>query len=146
MVLGGAAFTDFLDGFLARKQGKETRLGQFLDPLADKIYISAAFAILSVKGRLSGWVPAVVIGRELSITLFRVYAGSRGGSVPASIWGKLKTNSQLLALLLLMLKGSESGNSRLEKASVNLAVALTLYSGFDYMKKAGRYLARPEGG
>jgi CDP-diacylglycerol---glycerol-3-phosphate 3-phosphatidyltransferase len=140
-----AALTDFLDGYVARKQEKVTSLGQFLDPLADKICISTAFVMLSVRGKLSRWVPSVIIGREVLITLFRVYAGSRGSSVPASIWGKLKTNSQLVALMFVILDHDNSGSDNLEKASVALAVILTLYSGFNYMKKAGSYLTVPEG-
>jgi CDP-diacylglycerol--glycerol-3-phosphate 3-phosphatidyltransferase len=145
MTVGVAAFTDFLDGHLARKQGKETKLGQFLDPLADKICISTAFVMLAVKGRLPAWVPGVIIGREALITLFRIYAGSQGSSVPASIWGKLKTNSQLIALLMVMLEKDEPSYAAMEKAAVNMAVALTLYSGLDYMLKANRYLEAPEG-
>ncbi len=141
-----AALTDFLDGFVARKQGKETRLGQFLDPLADKICISTAFLMLAKRRRLPAWVPGVIIGREVAITLFRVYAGARGGSVPASIWGKLKTNSQLLALLLVILEKDTSPRRAMQKAAVALAVFLTLYSGLDYMLKARRYLGEGEGG
>ena len=141
-----AALTDFLDGFVARKQGKETRLGQFLDPLADKICISTAFLMLAKRRRLPAWVPGVIIGREVAITLFRVYAGARGGSVPASIWGKLKTNSQLLALLLVILEKDTSPRRATQKAAVALAVFLTLYSGLDYMLKARRYLGEGEGG
>lgn len=141
----GAALTDFLDGFLARKQGKETKLGQFLDPLADKIYISSSFAILSKRGRIPAWIPGVIIGRELLITAFRLYAGSRGSSVPASMWGKLKTNSQLLALLLVILDRERALSSRMETTVVTLAVALTLYSGLDYLLKAGRYIQASEG-
>ncbi len=144
LAVGTAAFTDFLDGHLARKQGKETRLGQFLDPLADKICISTTFVMLSIRGRIPAWVPGVIIGREALMTLFRVYAGARGSSVPASIWGKLKTNSQLLALLLLILEKEEPSYAALEKVTVALAVALTLYSGLDYMVKAKRYLDVPE--
>jgi len=146
MALGIAALTDFLDGYLARKQGKETRLGQFLDPLADKICISSVFVMLARRGRLAGWVPGVIIGREALITLFRVYAGARGGSVPASMWGKLKTNSQLLALLAVIT--GEQGKKReiLRQAAVAAAVALTLYSGLDYIIKSRRYLAPAEGG
>jgi CDP-diacylglycerol---glycerol-3-phosphate 3-phosphatidyltransferase len=143
--VGVAALTDFLDGYVARKQGKVTNLGQFLDPLADKICISTAFVMLSIRGRLSGWVPSVIIGREVLITLFRVYAGTKGLSVPASIWGKLKTNSQLVALMFVMLGHDNPGSDNLEKAFVALAVVLTLYSGLDYLKKAGSYLAVPEG-
>jgi len=141
-----AALTDFLDGFVARKQGKETKLGQFLDPLADKICMSTAFLMLAKRRRLPAWVPGVIIGREIAITLFRVYAGARGGSVPASIWGKLKTNSQLLALLLVILEKDTSPRRAMQKAAVALAVFLTLYSGLDYMLKARRYLGEGEGG
>ncbi len=143
--VGVAALTDFLDGHLARKLGEETRLGQFLDPLADKICISTAFVMLSVRGRIHAWVPAVIIGREAAMTLFRVYAGTRGSSVPASIWGKLKTNSQLLALIAVILEKKEPSYAAMEKAAVALAVAMTLYSGLDYMVKASRYLDATEG-
>ncbi len=136
-----AAVTDFLDGHLARKHGKETRLGQFLDPLADKVCLSTAFVMLSVRKRIPAWMPAVIIGREALITVFRVYAGARGSSVPASIWGKLKTNSQLLALLLVIMERHEKPYADLEKTAVALAVALTIYSGVDYMLKAKSYLA-----
>jgi CDP-diacylglycerol--glycerol-3-phosphate 3-phosphatidyltransferase len=146
LAVGAAALTDFLDGFLARKHGKETRLGQFLDPLADKICISTAFVMLSIRGRLPGWVPGVIVGREALITFFRVYAGTRGSSVPASIWGKLKTNSQLIALVLVILDHDEALYANLKKTAVALAVVLTLYSGLDYMLKAGNYLAAPKGG
>lgn len=142
--VGAAALTDFLDGFLARKQGKETRLGQFLDPLADKICISTAFLMLSRRGRLPTWVPGVIIGREAFITLFRVYAGTRGASVPASIWGKLKTNSQLLALLLVILEGKGSAYLALRRTAVAVSVFLTLYSGLDYILKSNRYLEPSE--
>jgi len=143
--VGAAALTDFLDGHIARKQGKETRLGQFLDPLADKICISTTFVMLAARSRIPAWVPGVIIGREVLITLFRVYAGSQGSSVPASIWGKLKTNSQLLAVLLLIMGGKDPSRAALEKIVVYLSVALTLYSGLDYMLRSGRYLDKPEG-
>ncbi len=145
VTIGGAAFTDFLDGYLARRQGKETSLGQFLDPLADKICLSTAFIMLAVRGRIPSWVPGVIIGREALITLFRIYAGSQGSSVPASIWGKLKTNSQLIALLIVILEKKGPSYDKLERGAVNLSVALTLYSGLDYTFKAKRYLEKTEG-
>lgn len=138
--VAAAAITDFLDGYLARKQGKETRLGQFLDPLADKICISTAFLMLALRRRLPYWVPGVIIGREALITLFRIYAGSRGSSVPASIWGKLKTNSQLLALLAVILEEDRDSRLILPRLAVDLAVLLTIYSGMDYILKARKYL------
>lgn len=138
--VGGAALTDFLDGFIARRQDQVTRLGQFLDPLADKCYISSSFLVLAAKKRLPAWVPGVIIGREAAVTLFRLYARRRGSSVPASIWGKLKTNAQLLAIFLLIFHHPSPGYRRVEELSTVLAVALTLYSGVDYFRKAGRYL------
>ena len=142
--MGGAALTDFLDGHLARKHGQETRLGEFMDPLADKVIISASFLILAVRKRVPSWVPATVIGREVAITLFRIYAGSRGASVPASIWGKLKMNVQLLALVLSILDDDGSSYEYLKKTTLTLMVILTLYSGLDYFVKAGKYLNAPE--
>jgi CDP-diacylglycerol--glycerol-3-phosphate 3-phosphatidyltransferase len=142
--IGIAALTDFFDGYVARKQNKVTRLGQFLDPLADKIYISSAFVTLSIKDRMSKWVPTVIIGREALMTLFRIYAGSKGSSVPASMWGKLKTNSQLLALMLVIMGRDNPESVPLQKAAVALALTLTIYSGLDYMKKAEHYLAGAE--
>ncbi len=144
LTVAAAALTDFLDGHLARKQGKETRLGQFLDPLADKVCLSAAFLMLAARRRTPPWVPGVIIGREVLVTLFRLYAGSRGSSVPASMWGKLKMNSQLVAVLLIILERETPAYAACKKAAVNAAVALTLYSGLDYMRKAGRYLDKAE--
>jgi CDP-diacylglycerol--glycerol-3-phosphate 3-phosphatidyltransferase len=144
LTLAAAAVTDFLDGHLARKRGTVTSLGQFLDPLADKVCISTAFIMLAARRRMAAWVPGVIIGREVLITLFRVYAGSRGSSVPASIWGKLKTNSQLLAVLLAIMERDTPSYAARKRVAVNLAVILTIYSGLDYMLKAGRYLDKTE--
>jgi CDP-diacylglycerol--glycerol-3-phosphate 3-phosphatidyltransferase len=144
LALCAAALTDFMDGYIARKQGKETRMGQFLDPLADKICISSAFLMLSRKKRLPHWVPGVIIGREALITLFRLYTGIKGAVVPASIWGKLKTNSQLAALLLIIMDDRENTHENMKKASLAIALALTVYSGFDYLAKANIYLKTSE--
>ncbi|OFW56047.1 MAG: CDP-diacylglycerol--glycerol-3-phosphate 3-phosphatidyltransferase [Candidatus Solincola sediminis] len=141
--IGVAALTDFLDGYVARKQSKVTRMGQWFDPLADKICFSTAFAMLAAKQRLPRWVPGVIIGREVLITLFRAYAGARGSSVPASIWGKLKTNSQLMTLLLIAMHPDTDWYESAKNASVAVTIALTLYSGYDYIHKAGKYLAQP---
>ncbi len=144
--VAAAAATDYLDGFVARKQGKETRLGQFLDPLADKICISTAFVMLARRGRLPVWVPVVIMGREAFITLFRVYVGARGGSVPASIWGKLKTNSQLVALLLVIMEKEGATHRLLRRTAVATAVFLTLFSGLDYVARSERYLVPSQKG
>jgi len=144
LAVGAAALTDFLDGHLARKHGQETRLGEFMDPLADKVIISASFVILAVRKRVPGWAPGIIIGREAAITLFRIYAGARGASVPASIWGKLKMNSQLFALVLSILDDDGTSHEDIKKAALVLTVILTLYSGLDYLIKAGKYLDTSE--
>ena len=142
--MGAAALTDFLDGHLARKHGQETRLGEFMDPLADKVFISASFLMLALRKRVPGWVPVTIIGREAAITLFRIYAGAQGASVPASIWGKLKMNSQLLALVLSILDDDSNSLEDMKKVALVFTVILTLYSGLDYFVKAGKYLDTPE--
>ncbi len=137
-----AGLTDFLDGYLARKTGQVTRLGQFLDPLADKIYISTALLMLAYLGRAGWWVPGVIIGREMAITALRVYAGKRGVAVPASMAAKLKTNTQIIMIILLMLHIRIDGAYLHEEIAIWLAVVMTVYSGLDYLVNVERYLGR----
>ncbi|MHB8780629.1 MAG: CDP-diacylglycerol--glycerol-3-phosphate 3-phosphatidyltransferase [Candidatus Geothermincolia bacterium] len=141
LVLGVCGITDMLDGKLARKMGLVTSLGAFLDPLADKFYIGGALIVLAAMSRISVWVPALILGREIGITLFRIYAGSKHISVPASILGKLKANLQLAAILVAILHFSMNGSYVHEHVLMWAAVALTLYSGGDYLWKARRILA-----
>ncbi len=140
-----AGATDFLDGYFARKLGMVTRLGQFLDPLADKIYISTVLIMLFHLGRIYWWVPVVIIGRELIITAMRVYAGSRGVSVPATMLAKLKTNTQFLAIILITFHFPVDRNYLHESVALWLAIAFTLVSGLDYILRLDTYL-NPEKG
>jgi CDP-diacylglycerol--glycerol-3-phosphate 3-phosphatidyltransferase len=142
LTFAAAGATDFLDGYTARKRGMVTRLGQFLDPLADKIYISVALVMLAHLGRMGWWVPGVIIGRELVITALRVYAGRMGVSVPASLAAKLKTNTQIIMIVLLMLHFKVGGEYLHEIIAIWLAVALTVYSGLDYLVNVERYVGR----
>jgi CDP-diacylglycerol--glycerol-3-phosphate 3-phosphatidyltransferase len=135
-----AALTDYLDGYLARRWNQVTSLGQFMDPLADKIYISTSYLMLVKRGELDFWVPAVIIGREIAITLFRAYAGSRGSSVPASMLGKLKANFQLLSLLLSIPKREGRAWRVARKLSLATALFFTIYSGWDYVSRSRFYL------
>lgn len=146
MLFALAGLTDYLDGQVARKRGMVTRLGQFLDPLADKVYTSTALIMLAFTGRVKRWVPAVIIGREVVITGFRVYANRQGVSVPATRIAKLKTNAQILAIVLLMLDFRISDSDRHEDVAVWLAVILTVYSGLDYIVNIERYLGQREKG
>ena len=98
-----AALTDWLDGFLARRQKQVTTFGQLMDPLADKILITAALISLVQMELAPAWMVAIILGRELAVTVLRSFAWSRGVTIPASPLGKVKMLSQVIAILLLIL-------------------------------------------
>ena len=102
-IFGLASLTDWLDGYLARRRKQVTTLGQILDPLADKLLISATLVSLVQLGLASAWMVGVIIGREIAVTGLRNLAYSRGLAMPASGLGKLKMASQVTAILLLIL-------------------------------------------
>jgi CDP-diacylglycerol--glycerol-3-phosphate 3-phosphatidyltransferase len=98
-----ASFTDWLDGYLARRRQQITPLGQVIDPLADKLLTSAAFLSLVQMGVAPAWMVAIIIGRELAVTGLRNLAYSRGVAMPASSLGKLKMAGQVVTILALIL-------------------------------------------
>lgn len=102
-IFGIASLTDWLDGYLARRRKQVTTLGQILDPLADKLLISATLVSLVQLGLAPAWMVGVIIGREIAVTGLRNLAYSRGLTMPASGLGKLKMASQVTAILLLLL-------------------------------------------
>jgi CDP-diacylglycerol--glycerol-3-phosphate 3-phosphatidyltransferase len=102
-IFGIASLTDWLDGYLARRRKQITTLGQILDPLADKLLISATLSSLVQIDLVQSWMVGVIIGREIAVTGLRNLAYSRGLTMPASRLGKLKMASQVTAILLLML-------------------------------------------
>jgi CDP-diacylglycerol--glycerol-3-phosphate 3-phosphatidyltransferase len=102
-IFGIASLTDWLDGYLARRRKQITTLGQILDPLADKLLISATLVSLVQLDLVQSWMVAVIISREIAVTGLRNLAYSRGLSMPASGLGKLKMASQVTAILLLLL-------------------------------------------
>ena len=128
-----ASLTDALDGHLARSRNLVTNFGKFVDPLVDKILTMAAFVVL-VEGKIiPAWAVIVIIARELIITGFRTLAADQGITIAASAWGKAKTTSQMVALVLLLLN-----NATLNQIGIYvfyLAVVLTLISGIDYIVK-----------
>lgn len=130
-----ACLTDGLDGYFARTRREVTTFGKFLDPLADKILIGAALLSLWRLQKVSGWVVSVILGREALITVLRVFAARRGISVAASIWGKVKTVTQIPAVVWLILDWP--GATLL----LGVAVFFTLYSAFDYIVNWRRLLA-----
>ena len=96
-----ASLTDKLDGYLARKNNEITNFGKFLDPIADKILVVSAMLILVGAGKLPAWIPIIIITREFAVSGYRLIAVEQNGKViAASVWGKLKTVTQMLAIIL----------------------------------------------
>jgi CDP-diacylglycerol--glycerol-3-phosphate 3-phosphatidyltransferase len=134
-VAGG--FSDLLDGFLARRHAMTTRTGAWLDPLSDKLFVSAAVVALVVVDRFPLWAAIVIIAREVAVTALRAVRGTQGTSMPASTLGKAKTASQLLAVTLYLLPlGSSADGVKL--AILIVAVAFTVASGLDYFVRVRR--------
>lgn len=98
-----ASLTDTLDGHIARSRNLITTFGKFMDPLADKILVSAAFISLVELGKVPSWIVIIIISRELAITGFRTVAVSEGVTIAADKWGKMKTVTQLIAIIALLL-------------------------------------------
>ena len=95
-----ASITDKLDGYIARSRNQVTTFGKFLDPLADKILVLSAMVILVEMGKLPAWIPIIVLAREFIVSGFRLIAVEKGGVViAASVWGKIKTVTQMIALI-----------------------------------------------
>ncbi|WP_368654883.1 CDP-diacylglycerol--glycerol-3-phosphate 3-phosphatidyltransferase [Ornithinibacillus sp. 4-3] len=132
-----AAGTDWLDGYYARKYNLVTNLGKFLDPLADKLLVSAAFILLVEIGLAPAWVVIVIISRELAVTGLRLVAAGEGIVLAAGNMGKLKTVTQLLAIALLLLKNFpfEYINFPLGTIMLYIALFFTVVSGVDYFIK-----------
>lgn len=132
-----ASFTDFLDGYLARSMNLVTKLGKFLDPLADKLLVIAAMVAFVEIGMLSSVVVLIIISRELIISVFRAIAASEGIVIAASWWGKLKTNSQILMIVILLLKDyiPVAVQSILNPTIIVIATLFTVLSGVDYILK-----------
>ncbi len=138
-IFGLASLTDWLDGYLARRRGQVTWVGQVLDPIADKLLISATLVSLVQLDLAAAWMVAVIIGREFVITALRSLAYARGLTMPASPLGKLKMVSQVVAILLLIL-GWERMPLLLLAGQAALWVVLTmaLWSAVDYYRRFNR--------
>jgi CDP-diacylglycerol--glycerol-3-phosphate 3-phosphatidyltransferase len=130
------AFTDGLDGYLARRYEGTTRIGQWLDPLADKILVTAPIVAMTAIGTFPAWATVIIVVREFAVSLLRAWLGSRGIGLPASPWGKVKTAVQMLLVPLYLLPLDGADTVRL--VVLWLAVVLTVWSGLDYFLKAAR--------
>lgn len=130
-----ASLTDALDGHIARSRNLVTNFGKFIDPLADKILTSAALILLSEAGKVPGWVVIIIIAREFTITGFRILAAAEGITIAASPLGKIKTSTQLSALVLLLLDNVIFSNYNIPMDLILLYISLffTIISGIDYI-------------
>lgn len=137
VLFAAAALTDWLDGLIARRRHQVTALGKLLDPVADKVLVSAALISLVQVGKVDAWIVALVVGREFAVTGLRGIAAAQGIVVPASDVAKYKTAAQYLAVTLLILEknvpvGLEPEYLYLSRGILWAAVILTVCSGIDY--------------
>ena len=157
-----ASITDKLDGYIARSRNEVTSFGKFLDPLADKILVLSALVILVEYGKIPSWIPIIVLAREFIVSGYRLVAVEKGGKViAASIWGKLKTVTQMIAIIFCFLdkfsfgqfifRVSDEASAVANSASIYMttgqfviniisavmlviSVVATIFSGVDYLK------------
>lgn len=144
-VFSVAAATDKLDGYLARSRNSITVLGQFLDPLADKLLISAALISLVALDRLPAWVAMVIIAREMAVSGLRIAAIAQGVSIPADTLGKWKTTAQIVMVIVLLFPelSDQPGRGLVENMLIYVAVILTIVSGVQYFVNARTRLHAP---
>jgi len=147
-----ASLTDQLDGYIARKRNEVTTFGKFLDTLADKILVLTTMIILVERGLIPAWIPIIVLAREFIVSGYRLIAVEKGGKViAASIWGKIKTVTQMIAIILALfningtniygnfitgnLTGIELVVNVLTTSLLTISVIATIFSGWDYLNK-----------
>ena len=139
----GASITDAIDGHIARSRNLVTDFGKFLDPLADKLLVTCAMLVLMEEGRLWGWVVALILAREFAITGLRSVAAANGTVIAASKYGKLKTITQMVMIIVLLVNNFPFSIIYIHTGVyipfdlilVCLATLLTIISGVDYFIK-----------
>jgi CDP-diacylglycerol---glycerol-3-phosphate 3-phosphatidyltransferase len=136
IVFAVAAITDFADGYLARRWAVTTKFGSFLDTTADKLLVTGALIALVDVDRASPWLAAIIIGRELLILGLRGVVAADGVVFPPSIWGKLKTNVQFVAIFLAIVRwGGQIGPFYLDEWVMIAAAAITVLSAVEYITR-----------
>lgn len=137
VIFAVASITDWLDGKIARKHNLVTNFGKFADPLADKMLVMTAFVVLVEQGKAASWIVAIIMCRELAVTGLRLLL-VEGGEVMAAAWpGKIKTATQMVAIILLLLNNVPFSAMSLPIDQIMLYICLifTIYSGVDYFAK-----------
>ena len=135
-----ASFTDFLDGYIARKHNLVTDFGKFMDPLADKLLVCSALILFTWAGRLHPFIVIVIVSRDFIISGFRLIAASKGKVIAASYWGKIKTVTQILMIILLLLDFKIKFMTVFTNTVVAIAFVLTVISMVDYIYKNKEFL------
>src|SRR5438874_11993098 len=137
-----AAITDYFDGYFARKLNRTTRLGALLDPIADKLLMSAAFISLVELGLAKAWMIVIILGREFAVSGLRAIAAQQGVTIAASPLGKTKMVAQVVAIALLIV-GYELGEFRfIGELALWVVMLFALVSGIDYFIKFSRGVLR----
>lgn len=135
-IFGIASLTDWLDGYLARRRGQVTPLGQWMDPLADKLLVTAALISLVQMELAPAWMVAVILGREFAVTVLRTIVHARGQALPASPLGKVKLVAQVVAILVLILgQGHMQGFFVVGQVALWVATITALVSAVDYYRR-----------
>ena len=143
-----ASITDKLDGYIARSRNQITTFGKFLDPIADKVLVITAMIILVEFGKLPAWIPTIIVFREFIVSGYRLIAVENGGKViAASIWGKLKTVTQMIAIIVAFIDNNAFGAlfstnltgyeliiNGITTSMMVICVIATIFSGIDYIK------------
>ena len=147
-----AAATDKLDGYVARRNKQITTLGQFLDPLADKLLIAAALIALVSQGRIAAWVAMLIIGREIAVSVLRIVGVSQGVSIPADRYGKLKTVLQIVYVVYVLVPTDKIADlihvstdvaTIIQWILAGVVVVVTLASGVRYFMNARGAIRMP---
>ena len=139
IVFAVASFTDYLDGYLARKYHLVTSFGAFFDPMADKLLVMSALILLVQMQQIPGWIVMIILSRELMVTGLRVLLAQTNGKVmSAALPGKIKTATQMVAILLFLLNdlGSQGLGFSLANIMLYICLVFTIYSGVDYFYNA----------
>lgn len=130
-----ASLTDLADGKIARKYNLVTNFGKFMDPLADKLLVCSALICFVEMELLPAWIVIIIISREFIISGFRLVASDNGVVIAASYWGKFKTTSQMIMIILLIAQIPGSIFDFLEQLFIYIALILTVVSLLDYLIK-----------
>ena len=132
-----ASITDFLDGNIARKYNLVTDFGKFMDPLADKLLVLSALICMIEFDLVAGWMVIIIVARELTVSILRAIAADNGKVIAASGGGKIKTTSQMIAIIFLLIGANFSNDilNLIGNIGMYIATFFTLYSGIDYLYK-----------